>query len=191
MKRYILPLCILLAGCATQQKDTMDSIRKQVSNNTPPLMCAIPTENKRTVKYITIHHTDGIQESAEKAIKKFNQRHKDVLHNKKSCMGYYVAYHYVIGVEGDVVKTRCEYETWNHDPLHNSESIGIALVGQFNSYAPSEKQYIALQKLIDDIMWRYDSVSVITHRNSDEEHPCPGKMFDFARIKGISFLAIK
>ena len=179
---FIALVALCLAWCSTHTKKPQIQISTGIK---------VQKEKRRDVQYITIHHTDGVMEEANKAIKKFNGRHRTVLKNKVSCMGYYVAYHYVIGINWDVVKTRCEYEVWNHDPNHNSHSIGIALVGTFYSYEPTEAQYKSLNKLIEDIKTRYDGISILAHRGEDEKDPCPWPMFNRYKVEWIKILSIK
>lgn len=184
--RYILIIIVMvsLLWCTNkeQKKDVLV---------VPEVKKTIKKEPHRDIQYITIHHTDGVMEEGYKAIKKFNWRHKDILHSKLSCAGYYVSYHYVIGVNWDVVKTRCEYEVGNHDPNHNSHSIGIALVGTFYQYEPTDAQYQALNQLIKDIKTRYDGISVLAHRDESEKDPCPWPMFDRNKVRDIKILSIK
>ena len=59
-------------------------------------------------------------------------------------MGTYISYHYLIAKDGLVVQTRCIDEIGFHNSRHNEDSLGVALVGNFNKEKPTTAQYKAL-----------------------------------------------
>ena len=104
-------------------------------------------------QYILVHHSAG---STKQTIAQINDEH----HRKdwgngaripKSKLGYYVAYHYVIGADG--VITQCCEDTeprWQSGSIRNQDSIAVCLVGNFDidGNMPTPSQVKALQSFL-------------------------------------------
>lgn len=95
---------------------------------------------------IIVHHTASVAPIPQfDAINKWHEARKFTL----SSLGYYVGYHYVIEKDGTVRQARKDNEEGCHAIGANTNSLGICLVGDFNSEWPSEAQIIALGALIE------------------------------------------
>lgn len=96
-----------------------------------------------------------------------------------------IGYQYVIELYGSeyvVFKGRGESEAGAHTEGHNTGTIGICLVGNFDETVPSDKMLYELYELIDDIAKRYGGVKISGHHDYASKS-CPGKLFPLAKIK--------
>lgn len=126
-------------------------------------------------EYIVLHHTAipflGPQ------FDRVNEYHKS-RGFPTSSLGYYVGYHYFIGVDGTVRAARAEWETGAHDNamLMNYRGIGICLAGDFSGEArPTEAQLRSLKALLTDVKARNQipDSRVLLHRETKYTE-CPG-----------------
>lgn len=81
-----------------------------------------------------------------------------------------IGYHYVITLAGEVQHGRPEYWPGAHAKGHNSDSIGICLIGRKMF---SEPQLKLLRNLIHDIKTRYPHAEVCGHNELTERKTCP------------------
>jgi N-acetyl-anhydromuramyl-L-alanine amidase AmpD len=90
--------------------------------------------------------------------------------------GYYVGYHYVIEKDGTVVQCREDTELGAHDTGENMDSIGICLVGNFETSRPSVEQEASFAHLLRRLMFLHNIplASIEPHRR-DDTTDCPGK----------------
>ena len=81
-----------------------------------------------------------------------------------------IGYHWVITVDGKLEAGRPEYWMGSHASGHNSNSIGVCLIGtdEFN-----EIQWHILRDLIKRKMIQYPGIKVIGH-NEISDKKCPG-----------------
>jgi N-acetylmuramoyl-L-alanine amidase len=81
-----------------------------------------------------------------------------------------IGYHYVIRVDGVLEVGRPEYWTGAHAKGHNSNSIGICLIGtdEYNL-----DQWSILKKLLTKLSAKYVGVKIIGH-NEISNKSCPG-----------------
>lgn len=133
----------------------------------------------RIVNEITIHNTETWDEWL-KTIRGISSWHKYRLRESVWCYGYSIWYHYIIWKDGTVYKTRCETEIWYHNSKNNWTSIWIALMGNFNNENPTDAQYEATRKLIQDIKTRHNINNVTWHWWWWSS--CPWKNFNPSRI---------
>jgi N-acetyl-anhydromuramyl-L-alanine amidase AmpD len=95
---------------------------------------------------IVIHHTAAVAPVPQfDAINDWHKARGFTL----SSLGYYVGYHYVIEKDGTVRKAREDNEIGCHAIGANHNSIGICLVGDFDSDLPTDAQIVALGALIE------------------------------------------
>jgi hypothetical protein len=92
-----------------------------------------------------------------------------------------VGYHWLIGPTGEVVTGRDETLMGAHTKAHNSDSIGICLIGGRGSGdtdAPEDHftpaQLAALVELVADIERRYPGVQTVHGHNEFARRACPG-----------------
>lgn len=139
----------------------------------------------RNIDSIVVHHSvTPKDQTLEKSIKSFNASHKARLHPKAGKLGYHIAYHYVIGGNGQVKQTRDESEVGFHasNLKENNESIGICLVGNFDVEKPNPVQLYALRDLIKSIKSRIFIKEVVGHRKFANKS-CPGKFMSDKMIE--------
>lgn len=80
-----------------------------------------------------------------------------------------IGYHYVIRVDGVLEAARPEYWTGAHAKGHNSNSIGICLIGT-DKY--NLEQWSILKKLLTKLSAKYISAKIIGH-NEISNKSCP------------------
>lgn len=95
-----------------------------------------------------------------------------------------IGYHYVIRRSGLIEAGRDESEIGAHVKSHNTGSIGICLIGKDDFTDP---QNSALNKLLRDLLSRYQHAKILGHRDLDPHKTCPN--FDvgaWVRQRGIA-----
>ncbi len=132
---------------------------------------------RKATRRIVLHH------SASRADTTWQDIHQWHLNNGWAGIGY----HYVIHADGGVYRGRPEGMTGAHayqDSTHeaNSDGIGICLIGNFETGAPTEAQLAGTVDLIRDIWTRYPGIPVIGHCDVMPT-ACPGKNFPWAELK--------
>lgn len=148
----------------------------------------------RKINYIVIHHTAVDQKDMAKLIKSINISHKQRwLHKTADGLGYYIAYHYIIGMGGDIKQTRFDSEVWYHasNLKINKESLGISLVGNLDKHPPTTDQIIVLWSLINDIKNKYGQHIKIVYHNMYSKKTCPGKLFPYALFDKFNTMVSK
>lgn len=132
----------------------------------------------RRWEHIILHHSASNQGSA--AI--FDLYHRTI---RKMVNG--LAYHFVIGNgtnsgDGEVeISRRWQSQIQGghvKDPFYNSNSIGICLVGNFETYPPSSAQIKATTELVDYLKntLLLGKPNVLLHRDI-QKTLCPGRFF--------------
>lgn len=82
-----------------------------------------------------------------------------------------IGYHYLIQADGTVERGRPEYWTGAHVGGHNTDTLGICLIGR-DDYGPS--QWDSLAWLVRDIKSRHPEATVCGHHDYDPGKTCPG-----------------
>lgn len=101
-------------------------------------------------------------------------------HKEKGWDG--IGYHYVIEVGGNTENGRPEYWTGAHASGHNTNSIGICLIGR-GGY--DDDQWFSLECLIHNLILKYPEAKVLGH-NEISSKTCPN--FDvqyWLKAKGL------
>jgi hypothetical protein len=117
---------------------------------------------------IVIHH-----EGASNGFQAVNEWHKQRW-NFKSELGFYIGYHYYIEKDGKVFQGRADTEDGAHTSGHNQQSIGICLMGNFETEIPTKAQLDALESLVKDKKKQYNISKIYGHRQLGNTL-CPGK----------------
>lgn len=116
---------------------------------------------------IIIHHTAGLQSDTARTIHEY--------HKSKEWAG--IGYHYLVGESGLVEIGRPRDAIGAHAAGHNSDTVGIALIGNYNDYEPSRDQIENLAVLIANICYDYNiepcDTTILGHRDVDAT-ACPG-----------------
>lgn len=139
----------------------------------------------RKIDKIVVHHSFTPKAlDTDKTIQSISRNHKERLHQPQSKTGLCVAYHIVIGAKGKVVRTRMDDEIGYHAsnwPV-NQTSVGICLLGQFDTEKPDPEQLWALRDVIKQFKAKYVITSVAGHRKYSEKS-CPGANVTDAMIE--------
>ena len=122
---------------------------------------------------IVIHHS-GNADSVDKI--------RDLHVNKNGWDD--IGYHFMISREGEVFIGRAVDVIGAHVQGHNSDSIGICLIGNFDREEPCEHQLNALEKLIGRLMEDFllESDCIKLHRDLNPEKSCPGRNISKEKI---------
>lgn len=105
-----------------------------------------------TPRKIIVHHTAAVGPLPQ--FSSINAWHKE-RDFPISSLGYYVGYHYVIEKDGQLRTARRESEIGAHTIGQNESSIGVCLVGNFDTEAPTAQQINTLGDLLAALCTRY------------------------------------
>lgn len=139
--------------------------------------------------FIIIHHslTEDSQTVSWSAIRDYHML---------ICGWHDIGYHYgieKIGTRYEVLKGRMDTESGAHCLGFNKKSIGICLIGNFDTTPPNEAQLKLLKKLVNSLQEIYGipTLNVIGHWESYElrkvpvEKSCPGLKFSMSKFREI------
>lgn len=131
----------------------------------------------RRINRIIIHHSGVSDRIPFESIRDY---HKDVL-------GWLdIGYHYYIEKNGILRLGRPERLIGAHVKGHNTDSIGIAVAGNFQDkvsfqVAMTDGRIDVLDHVIRDLFWRYPGAEVVCHRDLANTL-CPGEyLYDYVR----------
>ena len=104
------------------------------------------SRRNEAINLIAVHHA-----AAESDVKAINTFHETA--------GYFdgdnaphIAYHFAVESDGTIVQCNYVEERSWHATNANDQALGICLQGDLNAHAPSDKQRIALQWLLDTLV---------------------------------------
>ncbi|MFC1587614.1 peptidoglycan recognition family protein [Planctomycetota bacterium] len=144
------------------------------------LLNSIESDSQVTWQVIVFHHS-ATRQGDLKAFDRYHRRH---FGDKNG-----VKYHFIIGNgsysdDGEIeISSRWQRQiaaAHNHFPENAPDSIAINLVGNFEVDKPTEKQLLAVVRLIRVLMEMYSipEEKVTIHRDIDNQYTlCPGKNF--------------
>lgn len=134
---------------------------------------------------IVVHHSGIVSLSRQPQLDEINLYHKS-LDFPQSSLGYWVGYGYVIEEDGRVIQTRRDDETQAHTKGYNENSIGICVVGDFNTHTPTPEQMQSLKALLNELCQKYSilPVNVSGHKNF-RLTSCPGKLLPDSLIRSL------
>lgn len=100
-----------------------------------------------------------------------------------------IGYHGLIGngvltQDGKYYSTRNSSVDGAHAPPHNFDSVGIALIGNFNEHSPTEGQIQTVTHAwaAGQITYGLLHTAFVTHRHIDSTTECPGSQFPIDEI---------
>ena len=102
--------------------------------------------------------------------------------NKWSDIGYHFGVEFMRG-SVEIVCGRMPNQKGAHCKGHNSTSIGICFVGNFDNRAPSNSVLNAGVKLVQFLMRQYDINKIVGHHELNPAKSCPGKYFDMDKFR--------
>lgn len=124
----------------------------------------------RQIKYIVVHH------SATNPDHPVDAAEIHAWHKEKGWSG--IGYNYVVCLDGAVEQGRPEYWVGAHTKGHNSESIGVCIVG--TGLPANKAQRHNARALLKKLTERYPGAQVVGHRDLTNTE-CPG--FDVAELE--------
>lgn len=142
----------------------------------------------RKINKIIIHCSDTTDSGTKSwdAIRKYH-----IETNGWKDIGYHYGIEYISDIKSgyhlELFKGRDDSLIGSHCEGHNSDSLGICVVGEFDSLTPSEEQYKFLAKLCKDLIDKYKlSIrDIYFHRDFNKGKSCPGTKFDKKKLIGI------
>jgi hypothetical protein len=99
-----------------------------------------------------------------------------------SDIGYHWGVEYV-GVDAEVLMGRMPDVMGAHAGGHNSYTLGVCVVGDFDKYPPSEIIWNKTVVLCRWIVKEFGIKEVLAHREISETKTCPGTKFDIAAFR--------
>lgn len=122
----------------------------------------------RHISHIVVHHTASTCSTVE-SITHWHVTHPD------GNQWPHIGYHYVIDKVGNITNTLPIEKKGIHCRGSNSHSIGVCLIGNFDTEYVSGGQLAALRLLLSDLKTDYPGVIVEAHRNMPMASTyCPG-----------------
>jgi len=119
----------------------------------------------RPLRRVILHHTASAMA---------NTSVDDILrwHLQRGMSG--IGYHFVIAPDGVIHKTRWIQRVGAHTRGHNLDSVGIALIGNFEREQPTSAQVNALVTLLKDLQQEYGLSRLQLHGELTPTK-CPGR----------------
>lgn len=117
----------------------------------------------RPIRLIVVHHTATRADTSPSTIR--------MLHLKRGFSD--VGYHYLITPDGRVHVGRPVSRAGAHVKGYNAESIGVALVGNFDMYPPSPQQWDSLLTLLGELVARHGAR--VGWHSQFARTACPGR----------------
>lgn len=120
-------------------------------------------KKRADTKYLVVHC------AATQNKPSFSWKTIDQMHRQQGWLG--IGYHFVICTDGTIQEGRPLDTIGSHVKGHNSESVGICLIGGVNKAGKAECNYTkeqmdSLKELLDYLRWFYDDkVEVLGHRD--------------------------
>ncbi len=170
--------CVICPDATSATPKRAQAAVSDLSTKTEKTLSAIPVRG--SWKHIVIHHT---------ATPSATPRGIDRFHREQRHMENGMAYHFLIGngrgmgdgeiYIGDRWKKQIQGGHLASEQL-NMSSIGICLVGNFESKPPTDRQMKSLEALLRKLRQQtgLSLAAVTTHRSIHPRHTsCPGKHF--------------
>ncbi len=137
--------------------------------------------NAMNAKIITLHHS-LTKDSGTVSWQAIRRYHEEI--NGWSAIGY----HYGIELINDryeVLLGRMPNQQGAHVRYHNTDNIGVCLVGDFDNEKPPGGQWNLALELVRYLIEQYDldAGAVKGHREFNPEKSCPGRMFDLEMFR--------
>lgn len=183
------PLLIGLGLFALSKTKGAGSATIKRTGSTPftNLVGKIPTHatrkyGKRSLDQITdivIHHSAGNQTPSSIA-----QYHISPQSHLKAGGAPGIAYHFCITPDGHTYQTQPITAISWHTGGHNTKSIGICLIGNFERHTPTQAQYAAARNMIRQLKSQVWTIERVKPHKAYSNTSCPGRFFDWKQISG-------
>ena len=127
------------------------------------------------VQHIVIHHTSSDSDT----LLSVTQYHASPNHIcPNGCPG--ISYHYVIDGNGVIYQTQPLDKVSYHVGGHNTTSIGVGLLGNFDAREVPQRQYVALIRILRRLVRKFPTAKIGGHRDLKDSTICPGR-FEIGR----------
>lgn len=126
-----------------------------------------PNPLREALNTFVIHHTATLTNNTPAAIQQGHMNQN----------GYAdIAYHYIIDKEGMIYEGRNIGVRGTHTRSHNTGTVGIVLIGNFENEEPTAEQLCSLKRLALQLKNQYDITHLAGHRDfPNNETVCPGE----------------
>lgn len=128
-------------------------------------------------RFLTVHHTATPNNDSISAAARMRQMQAYHIDNNGWCD---FGYHYTVGIDGKVYEGRDPDRTGSHVGNHNTNNVGISVVGTFVNFSPRESQLNALTDISRWVVNRYGIPRSRSHILGHKEwsghttNSCPG-----------------
>ncbi len=128
-------------------------------------------------RYITVHHTATPNNDSISSPARMRQMQAYHIDNNGWCD---FGYHYTVGIDGKVYEGRNADRVGAHVGNHNTNNVGISVVGTFVNFSPRESQLNALTDISRWVVNRYGIQKNRTYIRGHKEwsghtsNSCPG-----------------
>jgi hypothetical protein len=128
-------------------------------------------------RFLTIHHTATPNNDSISAAARMRQMQAYHIDNNGWCD---FGYHYTVGIDGRVYQGRDPDVTGAHVGNHNTNNVGISVVGTFVNFSPRESQLNALTDISRWVVNRYgipkSRSNILGHKewSGHTTNSCPG-----------------
>jgi hypothetical protein len=144
---------------------------------------AVSCNTPMDAKKITIHHTDTPANNPESRVRQIQQYHRET---QRWCD---IGYHFLVDEQGVVYEGRKISTIGAHAYGANTDNVGIALIGSYETGQPTAAQLSSTAKLAADIAKEYgiklSADTVKGHRQvGSTSTDCPGQHV-FEKLSGI------
>lgn len=130
-----------------------------------------------TPNTITLHHSGCSSSSCTV---------EGIKHDHMSVRGWTdIGYHFIVDEQGIVHRGRSLTTKGAHVAYHNTNNIGICILGNLNEKPMNSRQFISLQILLQRLVYTYGITEsrVMRHKDFNHHTDCPGKYFPNIRQK--------
>lgn len=137
----------------------------------------------RPINYIAIHHS-LTKDSGTVSWNAIRRYHKTNPNYKFRDIGYHFGIE-LVGNAYEILTGRMMTEVGAHVRGHNSDTIGICFIGNFDEHEPSKAQWNKGIKLVASLceVFSLNAYNVIGHYNFDSHKSCPGHMFEMTKFR--------
>lgn len=126
-----------------------------------------PNPLRQELNTFIIHHTATLINETPAAIQQAHMNQNNYAD---------IAYHFIIDRAGQIYEGRAINVRGAHTRSHNTGTVGIVLIGNFDNEEPTAEQLCSLERLILQLKNQYDITHLAGHRDfPNNDTVCPGE----------------
>lgn len=147
-----------------------------------------PNTDENNWIYVVVHHSATESGSVE-SIHSEHQQRKDSSGNSWLGIGYHFVIGNGVGMPDGQVEPTFRWRQQIHGAhsgsvVHNSNGIGVCLIGNFQNHPPTQRQMKAVTDLVRDLSQRYKiPARLVIGHNTVKPTSCPGKNFPLQEVR--------